>query len=133
MGEPFIFVSTHRLKEGKREAYQQYVADFVPYIEERNPHLHVFHLYLDEDGEHVSVVQVHDDARSMEEHMRMARQHIGESYDEYLDVTVSMQIFGEPTDDVLATMKQLAGGGVPVSINRSFDGFDRLQPATSTA
>jgi hypothetical protein len=46
---------------------------------------------------------------------------------------VSIQTFGEPTADVLATMRRLAGDGVPVSIKRPFAGFDRLpQPATTT-
>lgn len=133
MSQPFIFVSTHRLKEGQREAYRNYCADFVKYIEARNPHLRVFQFSFDEDGDHVNVVQVHDDPASMTTHMRLAQDHIGESYAQYLDETVSMQIFGDPTDDVIAMMEQLAGGGVPVSINRPFDGLDRLSETIPTA
>jgi hypothetical protein len=44
--------------------------------------------------------------------------------------TVSIQVFGEPTEDVLTMMQRLASDGVPISINRVFTGFDRFsQPA----
>jgi quinol monooxygenase YgiN len=126
MSDPFIFIGTHRLKHGKREAYEQHVADFVRYIEAEEPQLQVFTFHLDEDAEHVSVVQVHPDAASMGRHMQIAHQHIGDSYTDYLEETVSIQVFGEPNDAVLAMMRQLAGDGVPVSIQRPFAGFDRI-------
>jgi hypothetical protein len=132
MGEPFIFIGTHRLKEGKRAAYQEYVTDFVRFIEEREPQLRLFTFFLDEDGEHVSVVQVHPNAESMGSHMQVAQQHIGDAYTEYLDETVSIQVFGEPTAEVLAVIRGLAGDGVPVSIHRPFAGFDRLPQPTAT-
>jgi quinol monooxygenase YgiN len=130
MSDPFIFIGTHRLKAGKREAYEQHVADFVRFIEAEEPRLRLFSFYLDEDGDHVSVVQVHPDAESMATHMQVAHQHIGDSYADYLEETVSIQVFGEPTDVVLGMMRKLAGDGVPVSIQRPFEGFDRLpEPA----
>lgn len=133
MSTPFVFVGTYRLKEGKREAYLRHLADFVPYVEENEPQLVLFSTYLDEEGEHISGVQVHPDADSMLTHMQVVREHVAESYADYLDETVSMQIFGEPTDDVLAMMSKLAGDGVPVSINRPVEGFDRLQRGAPAA
>jgi hypothetical protein len=126
MSSPFIFVSTHRLMQGQREAYQKYLDDFVPFIEQREPELQVLRMYLDEDGEHVSVVQVHRSPRSMLNHMEIAQQHIRDAYADYLEETVSIQLFGEPDHEVLALMQRLAGDGVPISINRPFNGFDRL-------
>ena len=131
MSRPFIFIGTHRLQEGKREAYEAYVADFVRFIDEHEPQLQLFTFFLDEDAEHVSVVQVHPNAESMGLHMQVAHQHIGDAYTEYLEETVSIQIFGEPTPEVLAMMQRLAGDGVPVSIHRPFAGFDRLLQQTS--
>lgn len=131
MSEPFIFIGTHRLKKGKREAYEQYVAEFVRFIDGQEPQLKLFTFFLDEDAEHVSVVQVHPNAESMGVHMQIAQQHIGDSYADYLEETVSIQVFGEPTEAVLAMMRKLAGDGVPVSIQRPFAGFDRLHATMS--
>jgi hypothetical protein len=133
MSEPFIFIATHRLKAGKREAYQEHVEDFVRFIDRQEPQLSLFTFFLDEDAEHVSVVQVHPNAASMGLHMQVAREHIGDAYTEYLDETVSIQVFGEPTDDVLAVMRHLAGDGTPVSIHRPIAGFDRLPDPAATA
>jgi quinol monooxygenase YgiN len=128
MNEPFVFIGTHRLQHGKREAYETYVKDFVDHIEEREPQLRLFRFYFDEDSEHVTVVQVHPDAESMGVHMKVASEHIQDAYSDYLEETVSIQIFGEPTAPVLSTMRQLAGEGVPVSIHRPLYGFDRFDP-----
>jgi hypothetical protein len=133
MSQPFVFIGTHRLKDGKRAAYEKYVADFVRVIEGREPQLSLFTFFFDEDAEHVSVVQVHPNAESMGAHMQIAQQHIGNAYAEYLEETVSIQIFGDPTPDVLAAMRQLAGDGVPVSIQRPFAGFDRLPQQAATS
>lgn len=75
---------------------------------------------------------MHPDAESMGLHLQVAAQHISGSYTEYLDETVSIQVFGEPTDEVLATMRRLAPDGVPLSSNRAFAGFNRLPQATAT-
>lgn len=133
MSEPFVFIGTHRLKEGTREAYEEYVAGFVRFIEEREPQLRLFTFFLDEDAEYVSVVQVHPNAESMGVHMQVAQEHITDAYADYLDETVSIQIFGEPTTEALAMMRRLAGDGVPVSINRPFAGFDRLPKPAATS
>jgi hypothetical protein len=133
MSAPFIFVSTNRLKEGKRDAYANHLAGFVPFVQEQEPQLLAFYFYLDEEGEHINCVQVHPDPGSMLAHMQTVRAHVGEAYEEYLDETVSIQIFGEPSDDILTMMQQLASDGVPISINRVVTGFDRLsQPAPTS-
>jgi hypothetical protein len=62
-------------------------------------------------------------------HMQVAHDHIGTAYADYLEETVSIQLLGEPTAEVLAMTERLAGDGVPVTVNRSFAGFDR--PKTS--
>jgi hypothetical protein len=133
MSAPFIFVSTNRLEEGQRDAYKDHLVDFVPFVHEQEPQLLAFYFYLDEDGEHISCVQIHPNPESMLTHMQTVREHIGEAYDQYLAETVSIHIFGEPTDDILTMMQRLAGDGVPISINRVFTGFDRLsQPAPTS-
>src|SRR5688572_8036212 len=101
MKEPFIFIGTHRLKQGKREAYETFVKDFVGFIEQHEPQLTLFKFYLDEDAEHVTVVQVHPNAESMGVHMQIASEHIQDAYSDFLEETVSIQIFGEPTPPVL--------------------------------
>jgi hypothetical protein len=65
MAEPFIFIGTHTVKEGKLEDFKQHFQEFCAFIEENEPRLIHFALYISEDDKEVSVVQVHPDEDSM--------------------------------------------------------------------
>ena len=69
MREPFIFIATNRLKEGKLDAETGASLGASEFIEKDEPRLIAFNEYVNEEGTEVGVVQVHRDARSMEFHM----------------------------------------------------------------
>jgi len=100
MAEPFIFIGTHTIKEGKLEDFKQHFRDFCAFIEENEPRLIHFALYISEDGKEVSIVQVHPDEDSMALHMQVGAEHFARAY-EFLDVTKSIQIYGTPSDALL--------------------------------
>ena len=125
MTEPFIFIGTHALKEGKLEDFEQYSEDFCNFIEANEPRLIHFALYINDEGTEVSVVQVHPDADSMAFHMQVAAEHFVRAY-EFLDATKSIQIYGTPSDTLLEQMKQVSSSGVPVIVKSGMAGFNRL-------
>jgi quinol monooxygenase YgiN len=126
MSEPFIFIGTHRLKEGKLQDFEKSFGELVQAVEANEPRLIAFNGYVNDDGTEVAVVQVHPDAASMELHMRVAREHITHAYEELLDETTSIQIFGELSDAAREMMQQLAGSGVPLSVKpQPLGGFTR--------
>ena len=129
MAEPFIFIGTHTIKEGKLEDFKQHFRDFCVFIEENEPRLIHFALYISEDGKEVSIVQVHPDEDSMALHMQVGAEHFARAY-EFLDVTKSIQIYGTPSDALVEQMKQVSSPRVPVIVKSEFIGFDRL-PATA--
>ena len=112
MAGPFIFIGTHRLKEGKFEDFKANSAALADVVESNEPRIIAFNIYANEEGDEVSVVQVHPDAESMMLHMQVVRQHIIDAYADSLDATTSMTVYGQPSDDVLAVMTQLASPGV---------------------
>ena len=126
MVEPFIFIGTHTIKEGKLEDFKQHFGEFAKFIEANEPRLIHFELYINEDGTEVSVVQVHPDADSMAFHMQVAAEHFVRAYDEFLDGTKSIQIYGTPSDALLEQMKQVSSSGVPVVVKSGLAGFNRL-------
>jgi hypothetical protein len=125
MAEPFIFIGTHTIKEGKLEDFKQHFREFSKFVEENEPRLIHFELYINEDGTEVSVVQVHPDADSMAFHMQVGGEHFARAY-EFLDTTKSIQIYGTPSDDLMERMKQVSLPGVPVIVKSEFAGFNRL-------
>jgi len=131
MAEPFIFIGTHTVKEGKLEDFKQHFQDFCAFIEENEPRLIHFALYISEDGTEVSVLQVHPDEDSMAFHMQVAGEHFAQAY-EFLDTTKSIQIYGKTSGALVKQMKQVSSPEVAVIVKSEFTGFNRL-PATGVS
>lgn len=100
MTQPFIWIGIHKVKEGKAEELKEMLKAFPDFIERNEPRLLGFNFYMDEDETRVAVVQIHPDADSFEFHMKVAGEHIAQSYD-YIEATESTWIFGAPSPAVL--------------------------------
>jgi hypothetical protein len=127
VAQPFIFISTFRLKQGELEAFKEMCLGLVEMVRSSEPRLIAFNLYANEDGTEVSNVQVHPDADSMLFHLQLLREHIsGAVGDEGpIDVTVNNQIFGIPSDAVLEMLGEF-DPGVPLTVKPlSVAGFTR--------
>lgn len=109
MSEPFIFIGTHRIKEGKLEDFKKDFQELSELVESNEPRVIAFNAYIDDEGTEVAIVQVHPDADSMEFHMQVVREHIERAYREFLDATTSLQVFGKLSDAALEMMRQASG------------------------
>jgi hypothetical protein len=126
VSSPFIFIATNRLKAGQLDRERERVPGLVEFIQASEPRLIAFNEYVNETGDEVTVVQVHPDAASMEAHMEVVRERAQQAYAETLAATVRIQVFGKPTDAILATLRQQAGNGVQISVNgEHLGGFTR--------
>lgn len=127
MSEPFIYIGTMRLKEGKLEAFKQMCGGLAQFVETNEPRVIAFNVYSNQEDTEVSIVQVHPDADSMVFHMRLLHEHITSAFDEDspLDVTTSGQIYGTPNDTVLEMIGQF-DPGVPLIVKPNpLGGFTR--------
>ncbi len=129
MTQPFIWIGIHKVKEGKAEELKEMLKAFPDFIERNEPRLLGFNFYMDEDETRVAVVQIHPDADSFEFHMKVAGEHISQSY-QYLEETLSTQIYGAPSERVLEMVEQLrqeAGQEETLSVvSQPLSGFTRL-------
>jgi hypothetical protein len=126
MAGPFIFIATNRLKAGKLEAERRRVSGLVDFIAANEPRLIAFNEYVNDEGTEVGVVQVHADTNSFEFHMGVVRERAARAYEETLDATTSIQVFGEPTETILDMLRQAAGGGVQFTVkHHHLGGFTR--------
>lgn len=126
MSEPFIFIGTHTLKEGKLEDFKKACRELVEVVEANEPRLIAFNIYVNEDGTEATIVQVHPDPDSMLFHMQVVREHIGQAYQSVLEKTKRIDVCGKPSDTALQTIGQLAGSGVPLSVKaHHLGGFTR--------
>jgi hypothetical protein len=126
MAGPFIFIATNKLKTGKLEAERRRVPGLVEFIEANEPRLIAFHEYANDEGTEVAVVQVHPDTDSFESHMEVVRERASRAYEETLDATASIQVFGTPTETILEMLRRAAGGGVQYTVKQHhLGGFTR--------
>ena len=126
MPESFIFIATSRLRAGRFGAEQQRVREVSRDIEAKEPQLIAFNEYVNEQLNEVTIVQVHPDAASFEYHMGVVSDRVREAYAQTFDATTNIQIFGMPTGNILLTLAQLAGSGIPLHIYpHHVAGFDR--------
>jgi hypothetical protein len=82
MSGPFIFIATNRLKPDAYEAERRRVPGLVDFIEAGEPRLLAFNEYTNAERTEVTVVQVHQDAASMEFHMGVVHERAAEAYAE---------------------------------------------------
>ena len=130
MTAPFIFIGTHKVKPGRREEFKKYFAQFSSnVVEPAEPRLHSFYGYTAPDSDYVTIVQVHPDADSMANHIKVGMEHFATAYTEYLEPESTLQIYGSLTEDMIQTISAAAqtdGDGSSVTIREPFTGFDRL-------
>jgi len=126
MSEPFIFIGTHTIREGKLEDFKKQWRELLDVVEVKEPRLIAFNAYVNEDGTELTVVQVHPDADSMLFHMQVARDHISEAYQSVLEKTKRIDVYGKPSDTALELIRQLAESEVPLSVKANhLGGFTR--------
>lgn len=129
MSQPFIFVGTHKVKDGKLEEYRKLLAELVELVESSEPRLIAFNVYVDEDANRVTGVQVHPDADSMKFHMNVVGEHLRVAYD-YIEKTEGIDVFGEAPDDLLEGIRQVTPAGTPPRMVTTPDvGFTRTNAA----
>jgi hypothetical protein len=123
---PFIFIATNRLKPGKLAAERKRVPGLVDFVEASEPRLLAFNEYVNDEGTEVGVVQVHADVESMAFHMEVVAERAAAAYAETVEATTSIQVFGTPSDSVLAMLERQAGIGVPLKVMpQHLGGFTR--------
>jgi hypothetical protein len=113
MSGPLIYIGKYTIKSGKLEECKQRLGELVDLVETNEPRLIAFHIYLDEQGSKISVVQVHPDSDSMEFHLKVVSEHLTGAF-EYLETTESEQLYGAPSDTLAEMLRAYAEPGVPV-------------------
>lgn len=131
MAEPFIFINSYGIKPGKEEQYQQDFRQVAELVEAEDQAMLYFGHHMSEDGTVATTVQVHSHADNMAAHMNRVGDHIQKAM-QYLDASsMSIQIFGSPTEALLEQMRQLAGSGVSVTVSPAAVSFHRFSQLES--
>ena len=112
MSEPFIYISTWRVKEGKLEELKQYYREIIEIVKEREPQLIAFHSFVNEEGTEMTSIQVHPHVASGDLHMEVlgqAMQALVEKYSNVFELIEGKHIeyYGGPNERYLEMDRQL--------------------------
>ncbi len=126
MADPFIFINTYAIQPDMLEAYKQRFQRTAKVVEDNEPRMLYFACHVNESGTEATTVQIHADADNMAFHLQLVGDHI-EAARDFLDFSsMSIRIYGSPTDAMLEQMRGLVRGGVDVTVSRPVIAFDRF-------
>jgi quinol monooxygenase YgiN len=114
MAGPFVYIGTTTIRAGKLEEARKHLDELVDFVETNEPRMIAFHVFLDEEGSKVTIVQVHPDSASMEFHMEVNAKHFTTAF-EYLESTVNEQFYGQISDTLEAELAKWDDPDVPVT------------------
>ena len=69
MSRPLVYVDTSAVHQGALEELKGAIDELVRFVEAGEPQLIAYNVYLNDDGSQVTVVHVHADSASLEDHM----------------------------------------------------------------
>lgn len=128
MSEPIVFISTHKIREGKLDDFKRFSREMTPLIDASKPNTLFFQPYLNEAGTEVTFIHVFPDADSMDSHFEGADSRSARAF-EFIQ-PLHFEIYGTPSEQVLSTMRQQTTTlAVPLTLRpQPLAGFIRLGP-----
>ena len=126
MSEPIIAIDSSEVRAGNLEKLRRAIGDLARFVEENEPRPIAYNLYLSQDGTRMTVVQVHPDSASMEDHMRLA----GPAFRQFVELISlkTTEVYGRPSDELADMLRRKAGmlGTASLAVHDRSAGFFRL-------
>jgi len=129
VASPFIYINSYTIRPGKQDAYRELSQRLVEVVRENEPGMLYFAAHISGDGAEAHTIQVHETVENMARHMQVLQDHpdlLRASSDAVDFSTMSIQIYGTPTHEILEQMEQMAGTGAEVTIAPAAAAFDRF-------
>ncbi len=114
MSEPFVVITTHRVRPGQLEEFKALSRQYMEFVAANEPRTGARFASLDTAETEASLVQIHPDSASADQHMQVAGELIGQGL--ALTETVGIEVYGEPGPVARRGMEANAAEGVPLSI-----------------
>ena len=123
MSDQIMQLTTFEIHEGHLDQFKESIAQAVTFAEANGPQLMV-EVYLDEQAMRAHSCQIFANSVSILAHWALADPHI-QSVMEHCTLK-RLDVFGRPSDAVLAGIDPLRMQGVEVTVTPSLRGFGRF-------
>ncbi|HEX6581738.1 MAG TPA: hypothetical protein VF195_12820 [Actinomycetota bacterium] len=126
MAETLIVVDTSEIREGKRGELERGIAELAAFVETNETDPISYQVFFGDDGDLMTVLQIHPDSASMERHMELA----GPVFARFADLVVlrTVDIYGSPSEKVVEQLRRKAEllGTATVTVHDRQAGFARF-------
>lgn len=120
MTNPIVFISHNRIKEGRIDEFREHYQSSIPPIIANKPGTLVQLAYENEDLTEVTIVRLFPGADEMDSHLKGASERSKSAY-EFIE-PLSIEIYGTPSPNSVAVLKNVAGSGIQVRVNPGYIG-----------
>ena len=125
MSQPLVYVDTAEVRPGKLDQLKAAIEELAAFVEQNEPGLVSYSVYLVESANQMNVVHVHANPASLDHHLAVA----GPLFPEFADLVTlsSIDIYGEPSETALGQLREklrILGAG-DVIVHHPHAGFVR--------
>jgi hypothetical protein len=126
MSDAIVYVDTSDVREGALEELKAGMEELVDFVAANVPRVLAYNVYFSADGTTMTVVHVHPDAASLEQHLEVA----GPVFRRFVELVTlsSIHVYGEPSENVLRQAHEKARllGRGEVTVEALHAGFTRF-------
>jgi hypothetical protein len=127
VGEPIVYLSTWKIKDGRFEDYRRFYARMVDAIRTHDRGVLAFYAFGNEDGTEITNVHVFPEGMTLERHMAVIAERMGLLPEDLTAVSsfmepVGVHVYGTPTATAAAMDQGLIDAGVPFTGKRNYLG-----------
>jgi hypothetical protein len=129
MAGPIVFISHHRIKQGKLESLTALVPAIWSSLEEDKPRTLLNLAFVNEDETEIAFLHAFADIEAMQLHWRGADERAEQAY-EYIE-PIGFEIYGDAGDQIVEGVRSEAeaAGATLTLVPGYVAGFVRLAPA----
>ena len=127
MGEPIVYLSSWRIREGRFEDYRRFYARMVDALRADDRGVLAFYAFGNEDGTEITNVHVFPEETTLERHMAVIAEQMGLLPEDLTAMSafmepVGVQVYGMPSSTAAAMDQSLIDAGVPFTGKRNYLG-----------
>ena len=128
--EPIVYIDHSDIREGKLQEVKARIHELVEFVDAHEPQLLAYGVYVDEEGEALTVIAIHPDSSSLELHMEIG----GPAFRKFIELIDlrTIEVYGRPGSKVLERLQQkveMLGENGRVIIHEQDAGFTRFVSA----
>ena len=123
MSERIVFITTNQIGDGALEKVKEAARKSTDFLEANGPQL-MAEVFIDESELRLIGMQVHRDSESILTHWQISDPYMRDVM-QYTTAT-RVDIYGQPSEAVMAGMRRLASQGAVIAVTPRFAGFGRF-------